>query len=517
MLRAFDHHPATGRLVLQCASFAGDTWLRIVDGRGRTVDKIPPHDLPVHARWSPDGSALTYGTNDGRILVHDLATRTSRLVFGDAEYQAGFSEWSPDGRHLAFTAHRRPSERVSDKCPPDVYHCTVATGEVCRLTDAPDASDRFPNWSPDGTRIAFHRQDLGEPGTPKRVHLVRVGGGGEAAFSPADDRLLCVLEDEIVWVRWPEVRPTSRLRLDFGTGIRGSPTGLQTAFGAQPGEVWFLGEDSRLYRWDGADACTVVAEQTDDTRPSCPRGGVHRARRRRPGATRPAADPRGSRLCCRLVRPWWPRRDTRCRRFLGVAACRERLRGGPRRLPGVIRLRGTPQDGEHRVLRRLRRARRHRRRCAVAGFLRPRSSAGAVRRQLRRLSEPHGARAERLSVFLCDLLSCAICTCPAINMPTHPLHRDRALPADPERRRQALQDRSVFAATAHIRRPVLLFHGALDTVATTQQMRELAKQISAAGGPCDLVVFEDDTHSLARHRSEVRRRSERFLAQLAMH
>ena len=91
----------------------------------------------------------------------------------------------------------------------------------------------------------------------------------EAAFSPADDRLLCVLEDEIVWVRWPEVRPTSRLRLDFGTGIRGSPTGLQTAFGAQPGEVWFLGEDSRLYRWDGADACTVVAEQTDDTKPSC--------------------------------------------------------------------------------------------------------------------------------------------------------------------------------------------------------------------------------------------------------
>ena len=28
---------------------------------------------------------------------------------------------------------------------------------------------------------------------------------------------------------------------------------------------------------------------------------------------------------------------------------------------------------------------------------------------------------------------------------------------------------------------------------------------------------EDDTHSLARHRPEVRRRSERFLAQLAMH
>ncbi len=69
----------------------------------------------------------------------------------------------------------------------------------------------------------------------------------------------------------------------------------------------------------------------------------------------------------------------------------------------------------------------------------------------------------------------------------------------------------------HGLRLIAVFHGALDTVATTQQMRELAQQISAAGGPCDLVVFEDDTHSLARHRPEVRLRSERFHAQLAMH
>ena len=93
MLRAFDLHPATDSLVLWCTSCAGDMWLRIVDRSGRTIDESPPHVLPVHARWSPDGGALTYGT-----------------------------------------------------------------------------------------RIAFHRQDPGEPGTPKRVHLVR-GGSGDAQGS----------------------------------------------------------------------------------------------------------------------------------------------------------------------------------------------------------------------------------------------------------------------------------------------------------------------------------------------
>ena len=74
MLRAFDLHPATGSLGLWCTSCAGDMWLRIVDRSGRTIDEIPPHVLPVHARWSPDGGALTYGTNDGRIVAYELET-----------------------------------------------------------------------------------------------------------------------------------------------------------------------------------------------------------------------------------------------------------------------------------------------------------------------------------------------------------------------------------------------------------------------------------------------------------
>ena len=53
-------------------------------------------------------------------------------------------------------------------------------------------------------------------------------------------------------------------------------------------------------------------------------------------------------------------------------------------------------------------------------------------------------------------------------------------------------------------------------MATTQEMRDLAAHISDGNGTCDLVVFDDDTHSLARHRPEVRRRSKPFFAGIAM-
>jgi hypothetical protein len=45
-------------------------------------------------------------------------------------------------------------------------------------------------------------------------------------------------------------------------------------------------------------------------------------------------------------------------------------------------------------------------------------------------------------------------------------------------------------------------------------MRDLAAHISESGGTCNVVVFDDDTHSLARHRPEVRHRTGQFFAQL---
>ena len=61
-----------------------------------------------------------------------------------------------------------------------------------------------------------------------------------------------------------------------------------------------------------------------------------------------------------------------------------------------------------------------------------------------------------------------------------------------------------------IKRPTLLFHGALDTVATTSDMQRIEKRINDSGGDCSLIVFGDDTHSLAKHREEIYKRAVQF-------
>lgn len=58
-----------------------------------------------------------------------------------------YPAWSPDGTKLAY--HANPDGNW------DLYVQDVTTRAVTRLTDHP-ADDAMPVWSPDGTRLAFH-------------------------------------------------------------------------------------------------------------------------------------------------------------------------------------------------------------------------------------------------------------------------------------------------------------------------------------------------------------------------
>ena len=103
-----------------------------------------------------------------------------------------------------------------------------------------------------------------------------------------------------------------------------------------------------------------------------------------------------------------------------------------------------------------------------------------------------------------------VTTSPALTLRTLPLSSDTLLPLPPEEREKALEARSVLTQAACIKRPTLLFHGALDTIATTSEMQQVEERINESVGDCKLVVFDDDTHSLARHREEIFRSATRF-------
>jgi dipeptidyl aminopeptidase/acylaminoacyl peptidase len=64
-----------------------------------------------------------------------------------------------------------------------------------------------------------------------------------------------------------------------------------------------------------------------------------------------------------------------------------------------------------------------------------------------------------------------------------------------------------------IKAPVLLFHGAHDHNVSIEQSRRMAERLTAAGGKCELVTWEDLDHQLrdSKAREQMLRKSDEFI------
>ena len=113
-------------------------------------------------RWSPDGKQIAFVSDrEGspgffRLYVMDANGKNVRGLFDPSRHQEGDLEfaWSPDGKQIAlvnrisgFSTNRR-----------GLYIVNVKT--LDRQLVAPAFPNRFsPDWSPDGSRIAFVSND----------------------------------------------------------------------------------------------------------------------------------------------------------------------------------------------------------------------------------------------------------------------------------------------------------------------------------------------------------------------
>jgi hypothetical protein len=133
-------------------------------------------------------------------------------------------DWSPDGTRLAYSEGG------------DIWTSDLEGGGTVQVTNGDDV-DGSPAWSPDGSQIAFNRKtDEG----PARVFVVASDGGepaelvdGGAPDWSADGRRIVFQRDNAIWVADADGTDERNLTQDYGRAAlfpAWSPDGTRIAF-----------------------------------------------------------------------------------------------------------------------------------------------------------------------------------------------------------------------------------------------------------------------------------------------
>lgn len=139
-------------------------WIINVDGTGlrRLTNEGENNVDPV---WSPDGTQIAFASDRDGAYAHfvvDVASEEIRRIDTGIEEIGGRSDWSPDGRWLAFYAGD-PGER-------EIYLAPITGGGAYRLTNG--SGNLAPSFSPDGNWITFTSFQDGDG----EIYIMRIDG-----------------------------------------------------------------------------------------------------------------------------------------------------------------------------------------------------------------------------------------------------------------------------------------------------------------------------------------------------
>jgi TolB protein len=180
-------HTLSDELVRRAAGEAGIAATRILlvlNGRVHQMDSdgfglrplTPEGQTALSPTWAPDGRRFAYtrlGAGRGGIYVQTLATGETMQVPGTETALNITPAWSPEGRTIAY-AH-------SDERGTDIFAATLG-GTAQRLTVGRFADNLSPTFSSDGRRIAFISTRAGPP----QLYAMAADGTDQELLAPFD-------------------------------------------------------------------------------------------------------------------------------------------------------------------------------------------------------------------------------------------------------------------------------------------------------------------------------------------
>src|SRR5262249_20194957 len=121
------------------------------DGAGQ-LQKITDLDaLKFGFTWSPDSKHLAFTASDSKVRTYDVESKQTRELASSAHGNISAPVWSPDGHWIAFS---RPDYTQTS----DIYLVPSTGGEARKVT-FDSYSEVNPRFSPDGRKLFFIRTE----------------------------------------------------------------------------------------------------------------------------------------------------------------------------------------------------------------------------------------------------------------------------------------------------------------------------------------------------------------------